>query len=35
MFGAGPYVMDEFGVDKYEARKIVSEWMGSFNEIKS
>jgi hypothetical protein len=30
MFGAGSYVVDEFGVDKIEARGIVRYWMDSF-----
>ena len=30
MFGAAPYVQDEFGVSRNEARQIVSEWMSSF-----
>ena len=30
MFGAAPYVQNEFGVDKYEARKIVGEWMRTY-----
>lgn len=32
MFGAGPYVEREFGVDKREARSIVSEWMATFED---
>lgn len=27
MFGARPYLMEEFGLDKHEAGKILSEWM--------
>jgi hypothetical protein len=34
MFGASPYLMDEFGLDKYEARTILSEWMHSFKDQK-
>ena len=30
MFGAGPYVQCEFGVNKADARAIVLEWMKSF-----
>ena len=30
MFGASPYLMDEFGLDKHEARSILSQWMASF-----
>ena len=29
MFGAGPYLMDEFGLDKREARKVLK-WMREF-----
>lgn len=32
MFGAAPYVEDEFGIDKREARRILSLWMQNFNE---
>jgi hypothetical protein len=32
MFGAGPYLQDEFGLSKIEARKILMAWMNSFNE---
>jgi hypothetical protein len=31
MFGAAPYVEDEFGLNKGEARRIVSLWMKNFN----
>ena len=34
MFGATPYLQDAFGLSKSEARKILSEWMKSFNEGK-
>lgn len=30
MFGAGEYVMDEFGVDRTAAREIVLHWMRTF-----
>lgn len=30
MFGASPYLQEEFGLDKHEARAILSEWMASF-----
>lgn len=30
MFGATPYIMDEFEVSKGDARKILAEWMESF-----
>lgn len=32
MFGATPYLQDAFDLSKGEARKILSEWMKSFNE---
>lgn len=32
MFGASPYLADEFDIDKYEARKVLSKWMENFNE---
>ena len=32
MFGAAPYVEDEFGIDKREARRILQLWMQNFNE---
>lgn len=32
MFGAGPYVEEEFGIDRREARRLVSLWMRNFNE---
>ena len=32
MFGAGPYVEDEFDVDRRTARSLVVEWMETFEE---
>lgn len=32
MFGAVPYIMDTFPVEKGEARKLLSLWMMNFNE---
>jgi len=32
MFGSGPYVQEAFGIDRYEARDLVLEWMKTFNE---
>ena len=32
MFGASPYLQDEFGLSKSEARKVLSKWMKSFSE---
>ena len=31
MFGAAPYLQEEFGLDRYEARDILLQWMQSFN----
>ena len=31
MFGATPYLQDEFGLDKREARVILAEWMETFD----
>jgi hypothetical protein len=31
MFGATPYIMDEFDVDKNEARAILMDWMNNYN----
>lgn len=30
MFGAAPYLQEEFGLDKKEAREILFQWMKSF-----
>lgn len=30
MFGAAPYLVSEFGLDKHEARMVLSRWMKSF-----
>jgi hypothetical protein len=32
MFGAAPYLQDEFGIDKHEAVNILKLWMSSFKE---
>lgn len=32
MFGATPYLIEEFGVDRPTARKILAEWIYSFSE---
>lgn len=31
MFGATPYLMEEFDLDKKEAIKILSDWMHNYN----
>ena len=31
MYGATPYLMEEFGLEKYEARKILADWMRNYN----
>jgi len=35
MFGAPMYLVDEFGLSKYEARAITKEWMEQFEREKS
>lgn len=32
MFGAGPYIQEEFGVDRRESHRLLSLWMDNFNE---
>ncbi len=32
MFGAVPHIVEEFGVDKYEARDLLKNWMLSFSD---
>jgi hypothetical protein len=32
MFGATPYVIEEFGLDQSEARRILILWMSNFND---
>jgi hypothetical protein len=32
MFGAAPYLQNEFGLDKHEAREVLSMWMKTFSE---
>jgi hypothetical protein len=32
MFGAGPSIQANFGVDKHEARELLLEWMRTFEE---
>ena len=32
MFGASPYLQNEFGLSRSEAKKILSAWMESFKE---
>ena len=32
MFGAAPYLQDEFGLEKGEARQVLANWMQSFSE---
>ena len=31
MFGAAPYLMDEFDLDYNEAKKILVDWMKNYN----
>ena len=30
MFGASPYLQEEFGLSRYEARDVLSAWMKQF-----
>lgn len=32
MFGAGPLIQQGYGVSRYEARELLSEWMRTFGE---
>lgn len=32
MFGAAPYLQDAFGLDRYEAKDILLEWMQTFSQ---
>jgi hypothetical protein len=32
MFGATPYIEDEFSLDKKESRRLLSLWMKNFND---
>ena len=32
MFGAGPYLSEEFGLSRSEARAVVTAWMQNFSE---
>lgn len=31
MYGAGPYLAEEFGLDRQEANKILIDWMENYN----
>ena len=33
MFGAAPYLMNEFGMDKYQARDALLDWMSNYKRI--
>lgn len=33
MFGAGPYLQGEFGLNKIESREILSYWMTNYGEL--
>ena len=33
MFGAAPYVAEAFGINKYQAREILSEWMNNYESM--
>lgn len=32
MFGAAPYLIDEFSIDKRQARRFVQKWMTTFSD---
>lgn len=34
MFGATPYIIDAFGVNRYEAKDLLLEWMQTFGQRK-
>ena len=34
MFGAAPVLVDVFGINKFEAREVLADWMKSFEESK-
>ena len=31
MFGAAPYLQDEFGIDKNRAKEILADWMHNYD----
>lgn len=33
MFGAGPYLQREFGLDRNEAAKVLLDWMKSYERV--
>lgn len=35
MFGAAPYIVDAFGVTRYEAKDLLLEWMRTFGQRKN
>jgi len=35
MFGAGPYIVEEFNVTRHEAKAFLLEWMRTFGERKA
>lgn len=35
MYGAAPYLADEFGRDKHTARVVLSRWMATFDKKKT
>ena len=32
MFGASPYIRDEFGCTRYEANRLLTKWMETYSE---
>ena len=35
MFGASPYIRDEFGCTRYEANRLLTKWMETYSERNS
>jgi hypothetical protein len=35
MMGAGPYLQEQFGMDKYEAEDYLTEYMSNYSELKA
>jgi len=35
MFGASPYLQEEFGLSRYEAKTVLMSWMKSFSAVAS
>jgi hypothetical protein len=33
MFGAGPFLQEEFNLDSHESRRVLSDWMTNYTEL--